>query len=53
MKPAIVVGGKDLKRILAVYFGVEEKDVVPTKYSYTIIGAKLHTDISEEDPEMN
>ena len=52
MQSAVVVEGKDIKKILAVYFGVDEKNVIQSKYSYTIIGAKIHTEI-EEEPESN
>ena len=37
MKEAIVLTKKDLKKIIAAYYGIEEKDVLPTKYSFTVI----------------
>lgn len=37
MKKAIVLTKKDLKKIIATYYGVEEKDVLPSKYSFTVI----------------
>lgn len=37
MKKVIVLTKKDLKKIIAAYYGVEEKDVLPSKYSFTVI----------------
>lgn len=37
MKKAIVLTKKDLKKIIATYYGVDEKDVLPSKYSFTVI----------------
>lgn len=51
MQSAIVVEGKDIKRILAIYFGVDEKNVIQSKYSYTIIGGKPPQEEPKEEPE--
>ena len=37
MQNAIVLNTKDIKEILAKYFGVDPKDVVKSQYSWTII----------------
>lgn len=37
MKEAIVLSKSDLKKIIAAYYGIEEKDVLPAKYSFTVI----------------
>lgn len=39
MESAIVVDTKEVKKILAEYFGVDEKQVIKSQYSWTIIGA--------------
>lgn len=31
----------DVKHILAVYFGVKDKDVIKNQYSFTVIGGKV------------
>ena len=49
MQSAIVVEGKDIKRILAIYFGVDEKNVIQSKYSYTVIGGKLPEEPKQEE----
>lgn len=36
MKDAVILSSQDIKKILAEYFHVEEKQVVQTKYSYVI-----------------
>lgn len=43
MKKAIVVDADDIKKILAEKFGVDEKNIIKSQYSYTVI-----TDV---DPE--
>ena len=37
MKNAIVIEQADMKKILADYFGVSEKDVIKSQYSFTVI----------------
>lgn len=37
MKEAIVVSKTDIRKILAMWYNVEEKDVLPSKYSFTVI----------------
>ena len=37
MKQAVIVEAKDIKKILADYQKVQEKDIMQNKYSYTII----------------
>lgn len=37
MKQAVIVEAKDIKKILADYYKVQEKDIMQNKYSYTII----------------
>lgn len=39
MESAIVVDTKEVKKILAEHFGVDEKQVIKSQYSWTIIGA--------------
>ena len=43
MKKAIVVDADDIKKILAEKFGVDEKNIIKSQYSYTVI--------TDEDPE--
>lgn len=43
MRKAIVVDADDIKKILAEKFGVDEKNIIKSQYSYTVI-----TDV---DPE--
>ena len=43
MKKAIVVDADDIKAILAEKFGVDEKNIIKSQYSYTVI--------TDEDPE--
>ena len=31
----------DVKHILAVYFGVDDKDVIKNQYSFTVIGGQI------------
>lgn len=40
MKPAVVLDSKDVMRIIAEHFGVDEKMVVKSQYSYTVITDK-------------
>lgn len=40
MKKAIVVDADDIKAILAEKFGVDEKNVIKSQYSYTVITEK-------------
>ncbi len=37
MKEAVVLTKADVRKILAQWFCVEEKDVLPSKFSFTII----------------
>ena len=37
MKPAVVLDSKDVMRIIAEHFGIDEKMVVKSQYSYTVI----------------
>lgn len=37
MKRAVVLESKDIRKILADYYKVPEKNIVQNKYSYTII----------------
>lgn len=39
-KSAIVLEQSDVKAIIAEKFGVDEKDVIKSQYSYIVIGAK-------------
>lgn len=43
MQKAVVVDADDIKKILAEKFGVDEKNIIKSQYSYTVI-----TDV---DPE--
>lgn len=36
MKKAILIEQSDMKKILADYFNVSEKDVIKSQYSYTV-----------------
>lgn len=37
MKEAVVLSRADIRKILAQWYNVEEKDVLPSKYSFTVI----------------
>lgn len=37
MKTGIILESKDVIKILAEHFGVEEKQIIKTKYSYMIV----------------
>lgn len=37
MKKAIVLKRAEIRKIIAAYFGVKEKDVLPSKFSFTVI----------------
>ena len=37
MKEAVVLTKSDIRKILAQWYNVEEKDVLPSKYSFTVI----------------
>ena len=43
MRKAIVVDADDVKKILAEKFGVDEKNIIKSQYSYTVI--------TDKDPE--
>lgn len=40
MKNAIVLDAEDIKKIISEKFGVDEKDVIKSQYSYTVIQAQ-------------
>lgn len=44
MDNAIVLNTDDIKKIIAEHFQVEEKNVIKSQYSYTVIGAKIVKD---------
>lgn len=37
MKEAVVLSRADIRKILAQWYNVEEKDVLSSKYSFTVI----------------
>lgn len=37
MQTAKVLSTADVKKIIAEHFGVDEKNVIPSKYSFTVI----------------
>ena len=37
MRQSITLDSKDVKKLIAEKYGVEEKDVVASKYSYTVL----------------
>ena len=37
MKEAVVLSKTDIRKILAQWYNVEENDVLPSKYSFTVI----------------
>lgn len=43
MRKAVVIDADDIKKILAEKFGVDEKNIIKSQYSYTVI--------TDEDPE--
>lgn len=45
MKKAIVIDKNDIKRIIAEKFDVDEKDVIASQYSYTVV----LDDVGEDD----
>lgn len=49
MKNAVILSSADVKKILAEYFKVDEKQVVQTKYSYVI----EKEEIQEKKDERN
>lgn len=40
MQKGVVLDANDIKRIIAEYFGVDEKYVIKSQYSYTVITEK-------------
>lgn len=44
MRKAIVIDKNDIKQILAEKFGVDEKDVIASQYSWTVVLDKDETD---------
>ena len=49
MKRAIVLDQKDIVKIIAEKYGVSEKDVLKSQYSYTVILPEE----GEEEPEQD
>lgn len=37
MKEAVVLSRSEIRKILAMWYHVDEKDVLPSKYSFTVI----------------
>ena len=48
MKQGMVLESSDIKEIIAKYFNVPTENVIQTKYSYIVIGAKDDKDIQTE-----
>lgn len=46
MRKAIILDKNDVKKLIAEKFGVEEKDVIQSAYSYTVA-----IDQTKEEPE--
>lgn len=44
MKDAIVLTRAEIRKIIAVYYNIDEKDVLPSKFSYTVIIDKSEKD---------
>lgn len=44
MKPAIVLEQSDVKAIIAEKYGVDEKEVIKTQYSYIVLTGEEKTD---------
>lgn len=42
MLKAVVVDADDIKKILAEKFGVDEKNIIKSQYSYTVITDEDH-----------
>lgn len=42
MRKAVVVDADDIKKILAEKFGVDEKNIIKSQYSYTVITDEDH-----------
>lgn len=40
MDTAVVLNSEDIKKIIAQHFGVEEKQVIKSQYTFTVIGLK-------------
>lgn len=38
MKATVQLDGKDIRRMIAVFFGVSEDDITPSKYSWSVGG---------------
>ena len=37
MKKAVVLDNDDIKKIIAEHFGVDEKQVIKSQYTYTVV----------------
>ena len=48
MREAIVIDAEDIKKLLAEKYGVPEKDIIKSQYSYTVILPKDETKDSDE-----
>lgn len=51
MQNGIVLSQKDIKQILADYFNIDIENVIPSKYSYTVVG--LDEDVAERLANKN
>lgn len=47
MRKAIILDKNDVKTLIAEHFGVEEKDVIQSAYSYTVAIGKEEAEDSE------
>ena len=48
IQPSFNVPMDDVKHIVALYFGVSDKDVIKNQYSFTVIGGKMPEEKKEE-----
>lgn len=49
MKSAIVLEQSDIKRLIAKEYGVEEKSVIKTQYSYIVLTSEEQADEADEE----
>lgn len=47
MQKGIILDAEDVKKIIAEHFGVDQKNVIKSQYSYTVIGVEKLTDKDE------
>lgn len=47
MQKGIILDAEDVKKIIAEHFGVDQKNVIKSQYSYTVIGVEELTDKDE------